>query len=63
MHKMTPAERGSLGGRTSSSRMTPEQRSARGRIAIRAAAVSTIERHWDDMPQELKDRVLARINR
>jgi hypothetical protein len=54
------AERGSLGGRTAAQRMTPEARSARALTASMAGAVGTIEKHWDAMPEELRERVLAR---
>jgi hypothetical protein len=59
---MTAEQRGSIGGRVAAQRMTPEQRSERARLGSRMAAVSTIEKHWDDMPEELRARVLARVS-
>jgi hypothetical protein len=56
------AERGSIGGRTTAQRMTAEQRSARARAASLGAAVSTIEKRWDEMPEDLRERVLARVS-
>jgi hypothetical protein len=55
------AERGSLGGRTAAQRMSPEARSARALTASMAGAVATIEKRWDEMPAELRERVLARV--
>lgn len=56
------ARAGRIGGRVTAQRMTAEQRSERARLGSRMAAVSTIEKHWDDMPEELRARVLARIS-
>jgi hypothetical protein len=55
------AERGSLGGRVAAQRMTPEARTARAVTAAMAGAVGTIEKRWDEMPEELRERVLARV--
>lgn len=53
------AERGSIGGRVAAERMTPEARSERARKAALSSAVGTIEKRWDEMPAELRERVLA----
>lgn len=59
---MTAEQRGAIGGRIAAQRMTPEERSARARAASLGAAVSTIEKRWDEMPEELRTRVLARVS-
>jgi hypothetical protein len=55
------ARAGRIGGRVTAERMTPEARSERARAASLGAAVSTIEKRWDEMPEELRERVLARV--
>lgn len=56
------ARAGRIGGRVAAERMTPEARSERARVASLGAAVSTIEKRWDEMPEELRDRILTRVS-
>lgn len=63
MQKMTHAERGSLGGRLVAERMTPEQRSARGRAGALAGIAARVENSWDDLTEEARERIRAVANR
>jgi hypothetical protein len=56
------ARAGRIGGRVTAERMTPEARSERARAASLGAAVSTIEKRWDEMPEPMKARILARVS-